>query len=501
MDVTTLCQRATSGLRPNPRLHFKPSMLYTLLECPFNLWCDYHAPAKERVDETTRYETLRIEWGRKYEEAWVRANYPDAVRVPDTFCGAALEKTCQAMLQGARAIHGPQLWLLSEEMYGTGDLLVRYDDHPSDLGPYHYRVFEIKRSKKVKLPPEADDYKVLQGFAYHRMLSRLQGYRPPTFTLVLRDGSVEVPCEGLDLPFDRILELWRSIRDGQCRPDLPDPMSAKSPWRIFIRKILERRRDVTLAPGVTQSMRKRLLEALHVRTVKQVERLSLEKLTAALGEKAARRVYYRIEAKRRGHPVLAPGARVELPRRKRHIYFDFETCDELHPRVPPHVYMIGLYDGERGEYRVFTARGAADEARIFREFFDYVGKPEEACLYHWTDFEVKTMQKEVAPRHPSLACEIQRLVAACVDLKEAVRDKVFFAARTYSIKEVAPTIGFRWKQEDVDAFESMVLYWKFLESGDGGKLERIVQYNRDDCEAMVAVDRWLQDRIKVPGPL
>ena len=43
-----------------------------------------------------------------------------------------------------------QLWLLPADVYGKADLLVRCDDHPSDLGNYHYRVKEIKNSSTVK---------------------------------------------------------------------------------------------------------------------------------------------------------------------------------------------------------------------------------------------------------------------------------------------------------------------------------------------------------------
>ena len=40
-----LLSRAASGQVPNRRRHFRPSMLYALLNSPFNAWCDYHAPA------------------------------------------------------------------------------------------------------------------------------------------------------------------------------------------------------------------------------------------------------------------------------------------------------------------------------------------------------------------------------------------------------------------------------------------------------------------------
>ena len=202
---------------------------------------------------------------------------------------------------------------------------------------------------------------------------------------------------------------------------------------------------------------------------------------------------------RLGKPVVAAGETVVVERRKRHLYFDFETCDDLIPGVDAHVYMIGLWDLERDEFKVFTAKGADDEARIFQEFFEYVGDFEDAVLYHWFSFEVTTM-KQVAERRPEIAGKIADLLPSLVDLMDAIKNKVFFDKGSYSIKKVAPAIGFNWKQEDVDAMESMVLYWEYLEDGDQSKMDKIIQYNKDDCEAMVAVDRWLQAEGLVAPP-
>lgn len=500
MQLEVLMERATSGKRSDRRRHFRPSMLYSLLDSPFNVWCDYHAPASAKVDETTRYERMRMDLGSAYESQWVAQNYPEAVEIPQTYDLDALKKSFEAMLRGERVIHAPQLWLLSEELYGMADVLIRHDDHPSDLGAYHYRVVEIKRSKKVDTSPEADDYRVLQAMTYHRILSRLQGFAPPTFTVVLRNGQVEIPPDGLDARLDKVLTLWRSIRDGQHKPELPGYDKGTSPWADFTNKILEKSNDVTLAFGINASMRKKLATTFKARTAQDVERLTMEELATAIGPKVGPQTFYRLEAKRQGHPIVVPDAKIDLPRKQRHFYFDFETCDDLHPAIAAHVYMIGLYDWEQKAYKVFTANGPGEEERIFREFIQYVGNIEDTSLFHWAAFETETITKDVIPRHPSLAPDLERIVKSCVDLKEAIKDKVYFATRTYSIKEVAPSIGFHWKQADVDAYESMMLYWDFLNDEDSEKIARIVQYNRDDVEAMVTIDQWLVTHRVTKGP-
>ncbi|MCD5401951.1 ribonuclease H-like domain-containing protein [candidate division NPL-UPA2 bacterium] len=160
----------------------------------------------------------------------------------------------------------------------------------------------------------------------------------------------------------------------------------------------------------------------------------------------------------------------------------------MHPTEPPHVYLIGLWDGEKGEFVHFLGRGAEEEQGIFEDFLSYVGNPEGVCLYHWTDFEVGTM-KEVAGRHPQIAGQLERLINSCVDLKEVIKRQVYLPVPTYSIKSVAPCLGFHWRQKDVDAFESMALYWEFLKDGEEKKIQKVLDYNEDDCQAMFHVDQ------------
>ena len=47
------------------------------------------------------------------------------------------------MLCGETAIHGATLWFLGDDVYGQADVLVRCDNHASDLENFHYRVIEL----------------------------------------------------------------------------------------------------------------------------------------------------------------------------------------------------------------------------------------------------------------------------------------------------------------------------------------------------------------------
>ena len=133
--MRALLDRATGGERIQRRSRLSPSLVDKVLRDPFWVWCQYHAPPGEAVNEVGRYQQMRYRRGVEHEDAWVAAHYPDALAIKPDFGYEALTRTLRAMLDGVPAIHQPQLWDLGRDVYGRGDLLVRDDGHGSDLGP------------------------------------------------------------------------------------------------------------------------------------------------------------------------------------------------------------------------------------------------------------------------------------------------------------------------------------------------------------------------------
>ena len=488
MTLQELIQRATGGQRPDFYTLFHPSLVYQVLYDPFCLWCDFHAPRSEAVDETGRYEEIRWLRGIEYEHAWVREHYPDAVHIAPQFGFEALRKTLQAMLEGATAIYEPQLWDLEREMYGKGDLVVRDDSRGSDLGPYHYRLVEIKRARSLQ------DYHVLQAAFYNTMLGRIQGYTPEDTIIALREGFQTVSYLGREKEMDEIILTWKGLREGTYIPETGRPPDVTdSPWRVYGNKLVESRKDLVLLNGIGAVEREKLRKA-GIQSVDQLWNFGLEEICEILGPQHGAQAYHVAQAYKTGQPTLRAGCRLAIPREKRHLYFDFETSNEVHPTEPPHVYLIGCWDVEEHRFAHFLARGGADEGRIFEEFLKYIGDFETARLYHWADFEVGQM-RNVMQRWPSLEPLLQRVISSCVDLKEVIKAAVYLPVPTFSLKSVAPALGFKWRQEGVGPFGAMVSYWDYLEGKDEHAIHQAILYNEDDCSAMWHVDRELTTRL------
>ena len=121
ISLEELIQRTASRRKFNRHELFRPSLSYYLLKDPFWLWCAHHASKQEAVDETTRYDELRMQQGVEYEQHWVKTHHPNAVAIEPSFGFEALKNTFRAMLDGAPAIYQPHLWDLGQDTSGKGD--------------------------------------------------------------------------------------------------------------------------------------------------------------------------------------------------------------------------------------------------------------------------------------------------------------------------------------------------------------------------------------------
>ncbi len=486
MRLRALLDRATAGERVQRRPRLRPSLADKVLRDPFWLWCQYHAPAGEAVNEIGRYEQMRYRRGVEHEDAWVAAHYPDALAIRPDFGHEALVRTLRAMLDGVAAIHQPQLWDLGRDVYGRGDLLVRDDSHASDLGPYHYRVIEIKRARKLR------DSFALQAAFYNRTVGAIQGYTPARVTVALREEVRPVDVSAFGNRIDRVAARWTGLRDANAEQPEPGrpPDVTDSPWRVYGNRLVHERWDLVLLAGVRAPERVKL-RAAGIHSVDELWKRPLGEIEEILGPHHGATAYHVAQSYRTGQPVAKPGRELRIPRAKRSLYFDFETSDDVHPAMPPHVYLIGCWDGSRDQFVKFLARGPEDEGEIFEGFLDYVGDDVEAArLYHWTDYEVWQM-KAVMRRWPRLEGRLARLLGSCVDLKQCIQDAVYLPVPRFSIKSVAPALGFNWRQRDFGAYDALLCYWDSIDTGDRSLAEKAVRYNEDDCLAMWHVDQKL----------
>lgn len=324
---------------------------------------------------------------------------------------------------------------------------------------YTNSVKEIKKSKKVK------DYHKSQAGIYNYILGIIQGFVPTEIAVVSKEGEEKIKYDAdTAKELNRHLDIWKDIRDNKIKP-LPKGIDAtESPWRIYANKILTENQDLTLIPGIGPVKRDSINNKLKISKVKDLEEYTENQLMSLLSPPSFGKNVYNYTMAYKSQKVIPIGSKTgKSDSTKRVFYLDFETSDDVHPSELPHAYLIGLWDKEKDKFKYFLGRGKQNEEKIFSEFLDYIGNLDEVILYHWSPYELRAIDDAISD-YPRLAPKLAKLKSACIDLKEVVKNNFYIPVPTYSIKKVAPFLGFSWRQKEINALESMVLYWDWLKS-------------------------------------
>ena len=116
--LDTLYNTLSAGRTPGKQ-DFNASKMFSLLEDPFGIWCFFHAPKEESVNEINRYENLKVRTDRNARDAWIKEEFPDVVFISGETDAERFKNTLKAMLEGKNAIANAVLWNLPDNVYGS----------------------------------------------------------------------------------------------------------------------------------------------------------------------------------------------------------------------------------------------------------------------------------------------------------------------------------------------------------------------------------------------
>lgn len=459
------------------------SEVYQYARSAFALWCTHHAPPTER-DAPTGFQELLLQRGREHEERVLAARYPGLAPIP-----ASTDATLDAMRAGARAIAGAALAV--EGLEGRADVLERRDDAPSAFGAYHYVVKEIKLARNLRAEHR------LQGAFYNHVLGRLQGYTPRTFVLVNGDGA-ETTFAYDEKALLEVLARIRAIRAGERAA--PIYGAGIWPWEAYTDRCAIEADDVSLVDGVGPALRGSLVAAGFA-TVRALAQAREDALAAVPGVGPARQRRLPVSADALARRVHVKLADVSLPSAPVEVFLDLEGTSELvgDGEIEPIDYLIGALVRRGGEerYLPFVAHGLDEEGAMMRAFVAWLEGEPDAILYHWHHYEATHLRK-LAERHGFVDAWRELIQPRLRDLhRDATRA---FAFPTYgtSLKKIAPYAGFAWRHKDVNAMESIALYLDYARdpARNADKLQKVLDYNEDDCRATLVVKDWLAARAK-----
>lgn len=494
--------------------YISASTLYDFDTCPHKVWRDIWGPQEEKNPFPNEFVKLLWERGIAHEKD-VMASLYDFTDLSAGSLAERFHKTKTALESGASLIY--QGVLEVDNLRGIPDLLERQVDGT-------YLPIDIKSGmgregvdEDNDVPGKLKPHYALQIALYADVLIRL-GYATAHRGIILDKDGNRVLYD-LDQPQgSRTPQTWweryqQALLEVQglvagTTKNLPALKGACKlcPWGESCKKWAKETDDPTTLFYVGRSMRDTLSEDIGVD--KSVELLDLD-VPELMAKKKGEKTFLKgigqptlekaIARSKISHVTKEPVLYhlIQFPDVPTEIYLDIE--DDPTQEI---VYLHGLYirtdKNPKGEFKAFVAKSADDagERGAWVELWQYIRSltPGSFAVYYYSRHE-KTTYRNLQKKYPDVATEdeVEQFFdpTQAIDLyTDVVLKHTDWPLSSYSIKELATYCGFHWRDKTPSGALSIKWYNDYLQNNNQNLLQRILDYNEDDCIAtMVAKDK------------
>ncbi|WP_317897150.1 TM0106 family RecB-like putative nuclease [Aurantibacillus circumpalustris] len=497
-------------------MRITPSLLFNYLQCPHKPWRDIYGPIPEKGTDDNPF--LQMLWDRGvFHEKEIIENF--AEEIEDISQGTIQERlirTKVALIAKKKYIY--QGVIEHGELFGIPDLLELQDDD---------QYFPIDIKSGSGLEGEDDNagtegkqkkHYAVQLCVYSDILIRL-GFSRERKGFIIGGDKTKVEYDldasiGVKSPQSfwsfyeeikkTVLEL---IQDNTRNSPAMSSVCKMCAWHDSCKKYCVANDDMTQLFYVGRKVRDILNDELDVATVTGLVNLDLpvilerkkneKQFLKGVGEKTLTTAVRRAKIfKDKALPVLYE--KLYLPEVKFEIHFDIEDD----PLQEGFTYLHGLYirtpEGE--EFKSFVAKEFSAEAErtAWKGFWDYIQTlPEnDFAIYYYSQHE-KTMYKKLQQKYPEVI-SVENLEAFfnnpnVIDLYHIVSKYTDWPLGSYSIKALAKYLGFKWEDADGNGATSIQWYNEYLTSGDESILQKILTYNKNDCQATMVLRNKLTE--------
>jgi len=444
---------------------------------PFGLWHDHFGDPKLK-DPEDEYDHFLKEQGLRVEMDLLSRRHALFTDLKNEVFDSAVRRTKDLLHQDQVVIYGGAL---QSEKLG---LRARPD------------VIKINKGtcliEEYKLASTLDETHKIQALVYAYLLKKGYGIENECKVVSRLNEEFVIPYNEQEIE-----EAIQCARDILARDKPPYPIyNCPSVWGSLQNKTAKGLQDITLAWHVGP-VHARKLHQMSVHTLEDLAKLGPESLKTikGLGPKKIPQIVNSTQAQLFNRVIkVGPWKPIRDPS-ETEIFLDLEGTTELFQDDPVWncIYLIGLIprrNGQERPYISYLAKKPEDEKAILSEFVDYLRKQESRYrLYHWHHYE-KTQLKKACERYGLQEAYEFLIQPHLEDLYTAAQASYVLPTPGWSIKVVAPYFGFNWTQDasEVDAMKSAMIWFKQAQtSGDGTGLDKVLQYNKDDCRAMIIV--------------
>ena len=469
--------------------------LYNFTKCAHRVYLDAHGNPDERRD-VNAFVKMLWEMGLQTEKEHLASLGTVPLEDLQTLSiEAARSRTRELMAAGSALIY--QGAIAAGDWLGRPDLLVRRDDAPSAFGDYYYEAIDIKAGRGWE---ERDGKKTrfkhhyaFQILFYREILRKIQGAAAPVGRIINVDNELEeFDPQSFEPSFaDAMVEVARLVSgDDHSEPVLGSACQLCE-WYTKCRRWVEATSDPTGLFFVGKV--KFELKRVGLRTIGDIAAMDIDqyskgpKKIPGVGTTSLKRMKERAEVALAGKPRIRAG--YQFPEAPREIYFDIE--DDPTRDV---VYFYGVVikeDVQAPVFRYFMADRPGDEEQTVRAFWQFIAENPLAVFYVYSPKERSTLRR-LMHRYSLDAVVFERYVTQEFDLyTDLIVPYSDWPTYSYGIKQIARQVGFQWRDSDAGGANSIAWYNEYLADPTRPELkQRIIDYNEDDCRAMIAVKEY-----------
>ncbi len=489
------------------------SKLYDYIQCPHKVWRDVYGPQEEKIVEKNPFVELLWEKGMAHEEKVV-ARVGEYLDLREGKLQERFMETIGAMKKGVPLIY--QGVLVYGNLKGIPDLLKRMPDGS-------YAPIEIKSGMGFEGvdEDEGEDGKPKKTYAvqlclYIELLNIL-GFSKSKRGFVIDSSAREMEYL-LDSPigkrnkqtfwefYENVKEQVENLINNQVQNKPAMAGSCKlCPWYKSCKNWCKENKDLTNIFYLGRAKRDMINEDLYISKVEEITQLDVAEL---LEKKKKDKNFLKGVAKKTLDKIIARanilengnGAvlyrKLDLPKVNYELFFDIEDDP-----TQEFVYLHGVYErnGQTERFLDFTARENSLEAEenAWQRFWDYIRTlpKDDFAVYYYSHHE-KTTYYKMQKKYPSVISveELSDFFSNpnVIDLYKIVLADTDWPLGSYSIKEIAQYLGFRWRDESPSGALSIQWFNQYLETKEQQDLQRILDYNEDDCKATMVLKDELE---------
>ena len=494
---------------------YSPTMLTKYINCKHIISNEYYEkPLKLKRNERTITDSLRIESGIEHEISYFKelkkkySKIKDIKSLKKLSIKDKIKETIKSLKEGYELIYGG--WLQSKDWVGEFDFLEINKDLKSALGEYSYEILDTKNASKVK------GINIYQLGVYVDLLKDVQGVLPKNFYFILKDKKKrKIKLSEVYDTYRYHKKSYENFLSKGIKKTIPEKCSYCNfcDWSEQCQSEWEDKRHVNQILGNNKKNCQKFIQN-GIKTYDALAKLDKKKKIEGLRDevriKLIEQAKLQLDAEKEGVPkfkyieenyTLNKGFNLLPEPDPNDIFFDIESVqDYVYPGKLE--YLFGIFFEENGKkvFRPFWAHNRQEEKKNVIKFFkftkEHFKKYPKAKIYHYAPYEITALER-LTSIHKVHTVDYDHYLNLnkFVDLYRVVKQGIYVSQKSYSIKDIEKFYDFKRTSQIKKGDVSEEFYIQWLENNDQKLLDKIEEYNKEDCLSAYRLRKWLM-RIK-----